>query len=225
MTTTKEFYDSFSSQYTEAILKCVPRYEEMLATLFLYIPNGFAPKSILELGCGTGNLSSLIVRHFPEAKLTAVDISGEIISKCKDRLKGNHINYLQEDFTKLNFPDKSFDLIISSIAIHHLADPDKKKLFQSVYEWLVNGGVFTFSDQFKGETDDLYQKHIELWKIHAIKNDVTDKDWKTWIEHQKLHDYHSSLKSHLDWLKNCGFKSPDCVWRYLLWSVIYAKKV
>ena len=224
MATTKEFYDSFSSQYTAAILKCVPRYEEMLATLFRYIPNDFAPKCILELGCGTGNLSSLIVHHFPEAKLTAVDISGEIISECKENLKAKNIKYIQENFTELNFPDKSFDLIISSIAIHHLTDPDKKKLFQGIYEWLADGGIFTFSDQFKGETDELYQEHIELWKKHAIKNGVADKEWKRWIEHQELHDYHSSLKSHLDWLQDCGFKKPDCVWRYSLWSVIYANR-
>ena len=224
MATTKEFYDEFSSQYTEAILKCVPRYEEMLTTLFRYIPDGFSPKNILELGCGTGNLSSLIVRHFPEAKLTAVDISGEIISECKDRLEGNQVDFVQEDFSKIKFSDKTFDLVVSSIAIHHLVDSDKKKLFQSIYAWLTEGGIFTFSDQFKGETDDLYQRHMGLWKSHAIDNDVTDEEWKVWIEHQELHDHHSPLKSHLDWLENCGFRKPDCVWRYSLWSVIHAKK-
>ena len=224
MITTKDFYDSFSSQYTEAILKCVPRYEEMLTKLFYYLPNGFAPNNILELGCGTGNLSSLIVHHFPDARLTTVDISGEIISECKGRLKNTSIEFIQGNFSKLCFPNNCFDLIISSIAIHHLTDSDKERLFQNIHRWLVSGGVFVFSDQFKGETDSVYQKHIELWQNHAVKNNVTDEEWAIWIEHQKLHDYHSPIRSHLGWLENCGFKKPDCVWRYSLWSVIHAEK-
>ncbi len=224
MITTKEFYDRFSSKYTEAILKCVPRYEEMLATLFRYLPNRFAPKNILELGCGTGNLSSLIVHHFPDARLTAVDISGEMIKECKDRLKNNQIEFVQEDFSKVCFSDKSFDLIISSIAIHHLVDSEKERLFGNIRRWLANSGVFTFLDQFKGETDNLYQKHIDLWQGHAMKNNVTDLEWKALIEHQELHDYHSPIRSHLNWLESCGFKNPDCLWRYSLWSVIYAEK-
>jgi tRNA (cmo5U34)-methyltransferase len=224
MVTTKEFYDRFSSRYTEAILKCVPRYQEMLSALFYYLPDGFAPSGILELGCGTGNLSALVLRHFPNARFTAVDISGECISECKARLNDPSIEFIQEDFSKLTFPEGSFDLVVSSISIHHLADFAKKRLFQHVHGWLASGGFLTFSDQFRGETEELYRKHMELWRSHASENNVTEEEWATWIEHQELHDHHSPLKSHLDWLAGCGFERPDCVWRYSLWAVICAAK-
>jgi len=60
MENAREFYDELSPQYTEAIRRCVPRYEEMLGMLFRYLPAVFAPRRVLELGCGTGNLTAMI---------------------------------------------------------------------------------------------------------------------------------------------------------------------
>jgi len=224
MKKTEEFYDKLSSQYTEAIRKIVPRYEEMLSTLFRYLPQDFTPLTVLELGCGTGNLTSGIVHLYPNSKLVAVDISGDILSECNNKLNNVSIQYVQENFSKLSFPEGSFDLIVSSIAIHHLVDNDKERLFQNVHRWLTQGGIFTFSDQFRGETEDIYQKHIDIWKNHAQKNGVSREEWKTWMDHQDSHDYHSPIRRHLKWLEDCGFHKPDCLWRYSLWSIIYAKK-
>jgi len=47
---TAEFYDAISKDYTESVERCVPKYKEMLSTLFTYLPTNYSPKSILELG-------------------------------------------------------------------------------------------------------------------------------------------------------------------------------
>ena len=87
------FFDSLSDDYTAVIERCFPRYREMLWALLDYLPSSFHPKNIVELGCGTGNLSSLLVDRFPDSKIHFVDLSAESIQECKQRL-GN-----QERFT------------------------------------------------------------------------------------------------------------------------------
>jgi tRNA (cmo5U34)-methyltransferase len=224
MISTEEFYDKISSKYTEAIKKCVPRYEEMLLSLFRYVPEFRSNIRILELGCGTGNLTELIVSHYPDAEITVVDISSEIIELCKERLSGKKIQFQKDDFAKLSYAQGSFDLVMSSIAIHHLKDAEKKRLFANIFQWLVFGGVFSWSDQFRGKTSELYQKHIEVWKKHAFQSGTSEQEWETWLEHQRLHDYHAPLQEQMQWLQECRFSIVDCTWRYSLWATIYACK-
>ena len=224
MATAEEFYDSFSPRYTEAIKKCVPHYEEMLGLMFRYMPAAFSPGRILELGCGTGNLTALIARTYPDSTMVAVDFSGESLAECQRRLNNPRIAFRQERFEELSFAKGSFDLVISSIALHHLEDADKKRLFHNVFQWLASDGTFTFADQFRGETADVYQQHMDLWKAHAVRNAVSNEEWEIWMEHQRSHDHHATLREHLNWLEQCGFEVADCVWRYALWAIVYATK-
>lgn len=218
------FYDSISKNYNEAIRRCVPEYDELLKSLFIYLKPDFSPKSILELGCGTGNLTQIVQQRYPTANITAVDISGECINECKSRISSPKVEYVKCDFKEIDFPIDTFDLVISSISIHHLKDIDKEILFQRLHKFQAPNGVLSFCDQFRGETDFMYQKHIERWKTFALKQGASIDEWEMWMKHQQDHDYHSTLSNHLQWIKNSGYKFVDCTRRYLLWTTIYAEK-
>ena len=222
--TAEEFYDNISKEYTDSVRRCVPRYDEMLSSLFAYLPEHFSPGKVLELGCGTGNLTCMIYEKFPDSEITAVDISEECIKECRRRLLGADIQYVKRDFIELDFPAESYDLILSSIAIHHLDDIYKEKLFNRVFLWQAPDGILTFCDQFRGETDPLYNRHIEKWKAFAFAQGTTEDEWNTWMEHQHQHDHHATIFKHVNWLKRAGYDAVDCIWRNLLWAVIYAEK-
>lgn len=221
----EEFYNKISKEYTDLLDRAVPKYREMLATLFRYLPNAQPPKSILELGCGTGNLTTDILDKFPNAALTVVDISEEMIATCQSKFKDlTSITYCQADFKDLAFDPNSFDLIISSIAIHHLDDLNKQILFKKLYSFLAPNGVFTYLDQCRGTTSEIYQKHMESWKVEAFKLGSTEENWKIWMDHQEEHDYHAATTDQIQWLENASFKNVDILWKNLLWSVFYAEK-
>lgn len=218
------FYDSISKSYTEAIRRCVPEYEEMLKSLFIYLEPNFSPKRILELGCGTGNLTQLVQLKFPNSAITAVDISAECINECKSRIPSSNVEFVKSDFKEIDFPNNHFDLMVSSISIHHLKDSEKEILFKKLYLCQAPNGVLSFCDQFSSESTSIYLKHIERWKSFAIKQGVSADEWEMWMKHQQDHDYHSPLSNHLLWIKNAGYKLVDCTRRHLLWTTIYAEK-
>lgn len=222
--TTEQFYDALADDYSRAVTRCVPRYNEMLSSLFSYLPNGFAPVRILELGCGSGNLTLELCRRFPGICIDAIDLSGELLKIARARTNTVAVNFLKEDFRCLDLSAASYDLVISSISIHHLKDDEKKVLFNRVLSWLSVGGILTFSDQFRGATDHVYRMHIRRWKNEAFAAGLEQPEWDSWMEHQQQHDHHATMVQHFKWLQDAGFDSVDCTWRYLLWATIYAHK-
>lgn len=225
MENVEDFYDQLSSKYSDLIKKCVPRYDELLNTMFLYLEPDFKPLRILDLGCGTGNLTQKILEYFPDAQIDALDLSEDILEESRKRF-GNksNMNYLQADFKSMNLPLGNYDLVMSSIAIHHVEDPFKLKLYKEVYQSLKKGGLFIFADQTRGITDEIYFKNIECWKAEALKLGSTEENWNMWMEHQDAHDFHSPVGWHLENLKKAGFNDVDLLSKYLMWGVFWAKK-
>ena len=225
MQSVEAFYDQLSSRYTELISRCVPRYEEIFFNVFYYLPNDLQPKQILDMGCGTGNLTAAALQHFPKADIHALDLSADILNECRARFAANpNLYYHQQDFSNLNFEDESFDLIISSIAIHHIVDEEKAKLYHKLYQMLKPGGVFVFADQTRGINEEIYQKHITRWKEEALKLGSTEADWQLWMEHQNAHDHHTPVGWHLKQLEVAGFDEVDVIWKNIMWVVVWARK-
>lgn len=223
--TVVQFFDSLTDEYAGAIERCFPRYQEMLWALLDYLPDDLAPGNILELGSGTGNLSVLLAERYPESTLHIVDVSAESLTVCRNRLgDDDRFRFHTQDFRELHFDAGEFDLVVSSIAIHHLTSPEKQKLFDDIYDWLSPQGVFAFADQHAGSTDDLYRRHIENWKAAAMGAGSKLEEWEMWMKHQADHDHHDTLTDQTDWLWEAGFDVVDCPWRYLLWTVVQARK-
>ena len=224
--TVTNFYNDLSSEYTALIAKCVPKYDEMLFNLFCYLPADFKPKRVLDLGCGTGNLTALIAANFPEAEIYALDISPDILKQCQKRFSNKtNIFYIEQSFEELSFEDNYFDLIVSSIAIHHVNDNAKMNLYKKVNEILKPGGIFEFADQTYGATEEIYQTHLNRWKKAAFELGSTQENWEMWMEHQKQHDFHSPVLWHIQQLEKYDFVNVDVLWKNIMWLVVYGEKL
>lgn len=218
------FFDALSGQYADFVERCVPWYREMSQALFDSLPPERPDCRVLELGCGTGNLSLLLRRMFPAASLTLVDVSGQSLEICRQRVGSDaDVRYLERDFRDLDFPNAAFDLVVSTIAIHHLNSEEKQHLFRSVNDWLTREGVFAFADQCRGVTDDLNARFLQRWRERSLAAGAEEDEWRMWMQHQADHDFHDSLPDQLAWLSAAGFPVVDCTWRYLLWCVIQAR--
>ena len=222
---TEEFYNDLASSYNDIIYRCAPRYEEMQATLVEYIPKDLCPLRILDLGCGTGNLTIRVLDAFPTASVVALDLSAEILEVCRQQCGTDRVSYVQQDFNSLDLTASEYDLVVSSIAIHHVDDQAKIKLFEHVYASLKRGGVFTYVDQFRGETSGIYTQHMKIWKQFADEKGVPSEEWDMWMAHQDKHDFHASISDQMEWLTDTGFQHVDCLWRHVLWTLLTARKI
>lgn len=99
----------------------------------------------LDLGCGTGNLSSILGKDFQETYL--VDLSPDMLTEAQEKFSGLKIPHklFAVSMNEISFQRK-FDLITSSIdAINYILDEvDVESLFHQVFAHLEDDGVFIF---------------------------------------------------------------------------------
>ena len=82
-----EFFSQLSGEYDLSIIRACPPYLEMLESLMVYtFAERALPLRILELGCGTGNVSRLIGETFPKAELWVVDLSAEMLQETLNKI-------------------------------------------------------------------------------------------------------------------------------------------
>ena len=60
-------FDRFSDNYTEDMIRCVPHYQRLLCSISDSLPEDLRASRILDLGCGNGNVTALLLEKFPEA--------------------------------------------------------------------------------------------------------------------------------------------------------------
>ena len=79
-----------------------------------------APRAILDIGCGTGLLTALAQQHWPEAAITAIDAAPAMLDAARAKLPS--VRFVEADAAAIPLTEK-FDLIVSSMVLHWLADP------------------------------------------------------------------------------------------------------
>jgi len=103
---------------------------------------------VLDLGCGTGTLTVMLKRSAPAAHITGMDGDEKVlaIARAKARQAGVEILWDHGLATSLPYPDNSFDVVVSSLVVHHLVHADKPRAFQEVQRVLRPGGRFHLLD-------------------------------------------------------------------------------
>jgi tRNA (cmo5U34)-methyltransferase len=211
----KEHFEKESEEFDKTILKLIPLYNEMIDSMVSVIPFESSEKfKLLDLGSGTGNISKKIKEKFPNSMISCIDIAENMIQMAKIKLeKYNDIEFYTGDFSEVDFKEK-FDVVVSSLALHHIkTDQDKKNFYKKIYKVLKPGGIFLNSDYVLGSNDDLNRIYRKKWIDFMLLN-LSEKEVKEkWIPKEMEEDFPAPLINHLKWLDETGYKSVDVVWK------------
>jgi tRNA (cmo5U34)-methyltransferase len=145
------------------------------------------PRSILDLGVGAGETAQRVLGMHPEASLVGIDSSAEMLGEASRTLPSNRVKLLRQDLAA-PLPDRSFDLVISALAIHHLQGEGKATLFQAIAERLVPGGRFVMGDVI-----------------------IPEEPWDALIENEPGYDFPSTIDDLLVWIGTAGL-ATEVVW-------------
>ncbi|NLM39097.1 MAG: class I SAM-dependent methyltransferase [Firmicutes bacterium] len=119
---------------------------------------GISPKRILELGCGTGNLSLALAACGME--VVGVDISPEMIRGAQEKagIQGLALDFRVQDMRELHFPDQRWEIAIAACdAMNYLTTAhDFCLALQAVHRHLEDGGVFFFDLNSEAKLRELY---------------------------------------------------------------------
>ena len=104
-----------------------------------------APTRILEVGCGEGAMTERLARRFPDARVTAIDVTPRLGRLyCGDRTR---VRFIETPVERIAAAEPhAFDLVILSDVIHHVPSAARSSLLRGVADALASGGAFIFKD-------------------------------------------------------------------------------
>jgi SAM-dependent methyltransferase len=135
-----EFWDQFYRRRLESGNDL--DWEGLWTEPFLVPLRQAGARTILELGCGTGNDAARLADA--GYSVTAVDLSSEAIGRARAR-NGSVARFVIADMTqRLPFPGGSFDAVMSNVAMHMFPDAVTRAVFAEVERVVRSGGLFLF---------------------------------------------------------------------------------
>jgi SAM-dependent methyltransferase len=177
----------------------LPHRMEGFAVLTELLPA--SPRRVLDLGTGDGYTLGLVRSVHPEADGVGVDFSAEMLGLARERFAGDSgVEIVEHDLDAPLPALGTFDLVVSSFAIHHCVDERKRALYGEVFESLEPGGRFLNLEHVDSATPEL---HVDF--LAAIGKTPAEDD-----PSNKL----VAVETQLTWLREIGFAQVDCLWKW-----------
>ena len=166
---------------------------------------------VLDIGSGDGRLLGLVLLHCPAATGVALDFSPLMLEKLRTRFAADQRALVLEHNLDRPFPEMgTFDVVVSSFAIHHLDHPRKRELYTEIWQRLQPGGVFANLEHVASPTATLHVRFLEALDINPEEEDASNK----------LLD----VATQLGWLRDIGFQDVDCYWKWREMALLVGKK-
>jgi tRNA (cmo5U34)-methyltransferase len=208
-------FDASVVYYDDWIRIALPGYEELFGTAVGLIPfDSSRAFDVLDLGAGTGLFSKHVIDSFPNSRFTLVDLAPKLLDVARSRFseRSAQFEYVTADFRAIGSPPQ-YDVVVSSLAIHHLTDEDKADLFRRVYGLLREGGVFLNVDQIRAESPQMEKLYRSRWLEHVRLLGGTEQQIADSLDRRDTYDCDAFLGDQLRWLREAGFQSADCVYK------------
>lgn len=224
---------SFSQEYRDEADSYVPERHSLIGiTQSLYRHYVKQPCRILDLGCGDGLMVQALLKVDGTLDATLVDGSQEMLKAAADRLTRLEKKHMvKASFQELLTQDplqRTFGFVLSSLAIHHLAMPEKEALFEYVYRHLDPGGFFLNIDVVLSPTDNLEKWYLLLWEEWIDAQAVDPAKSSLHSVPQRYKDNPDNLPDpllpQLLALERLGFNNVDCYYKYGIFAMFGGSK-
>jgi len=172
----------------------------------------FKDKRVLDLGCGFGWHCRYAVENGAKSVI-GIDISQKMLSEAKNKTKYGNIEYICMPIEDIDFPEESFEVVISSLALHYVKSFED--VLVRVYKCLSKGGDFVFSVEHpiftaQGPQDWYYDDkgNILHWPVdHYFTEGIRNAKFLG----EEVIKYHRTLTTYLNSLIKIGFEITGVV--------------
>jgi tRNA (cmo5U34)-methyltransferase len=134
-------FDWTPEAYLERIRSQVPRYDELQEQAIAAVP--FAPARVLELGMGTGETTRRLIEAHPDAWVTGLDSSPDMVFRARQEYDDVQLARMQDPL-----PDGPWDLVIAVLSLTQLDDAQLQALCRRVRE---QSRAFVVGDVFESD--------------------------------------------------------------------------
>jgi len=220
----RQAFNRFAEDYDSQREHVIPELRQYYGAAVWAMESPEPEPAILDIGAGTGLLSALLLEKFPDARLTLMDISENMLEMARKRFaRRTGTGYIVCDYSRseLNGP---YDIVCSALSIHHLATEDKLQLFRRIFAALKPGGMFVNADQAEGETPYFTRRYLDYWNDFLRSGPMTESQHAEILKRRDTLDRNEKLSVQLLWLHQAGFSDVDVVYKNRTFIVTAARR-
>lgn len=228
--TTPHWSEANSQEFLDHGDLFVPERETQLDAVCSLIHPGAG--DVVELCCGDGTLAAAILERHPGCTLHGLDGSAAMLERASSRLASAGTRFRPRRFelaeTGWRADYRGCAGVVSSLAVHHLSDDGKRRLFEDVAAMLAPGGVFVLADVVEPATPASRALAARQWddavrrRSFARFGDERGLDefrrlrWNSYqpgAEDPDDIDHLAGAADHVAWLR-ASFDAVDVVWAH-----------
>lgn len=207
-------------EYDERIRTFIPSYEEML-DVAAHVIALRRPRTVVDLGTGTGALALRVARAVPRATLVGIDEDAGMLTTAARRLKRKRLTLVHDSFLAATLP--RCDAFSASLALHHIARPRARRaMLTRAYAALRAGGLLVSADCHPPAAPWLAQDGRRAWLRHLAAT-YGAKQAERFLQAWAKEDFYTTLEAEQRLLQSVGFIT-SVAWRRGLFAVIVAAK-
>lgn len=196
-----DFFNARADGYDAHMRSSLVNAKTYYSKLAEPIPATSAPIKILDIGCGTGLEIPAILTKASHARLTCIDLSPEMLKILKEKFPGENIRTIQRSYITHDFGEARYEVILSSMTLHHLLPDQKRVLYRKCFNALKSGGLYIEGDYIVPE-----EKMQRLLENYRALPDVA----RGGSHHI---DIPLSLATQIDLLREAGFTQVEKVYQ------------
>jgi tRNA (cmo5U34)-methyltransferase len=224
--TIRAAFDSAAQNYDALRRKLIPDFDSFYGVTLDLLEEAVGDRAFacIDLGVGTGLLSEMILRRFPQATIEGVDFAPKMIETAQARLAGfgARMRFRLADYgsAPLGGP---VEAVVSALSIHHLEHDAKRRLLCAIRAALAPGGIFINADQSLGGSPEIEAAYQRRWEGDMRAAGVSEEDFAAALARSLL-DRSATFTDQLAWLREAGFVDADIAWKRHRFTVFYARK-
>jgi SAM-dependent methyltransferase len=183
-------------------------------------------RRVADLGCGDGMIAQVVLNHYPEVQVTAIDFSRPMLDQAQQRLQPftERVKFVQAD---LYTPDwhlglGPFDAVLSGYCIHHLPNDRKRELYREIYDLLTPGGGFLNIEHVSSASpwgEHLFNESLvdSLYEWHKTQGGQSSRQevaQRFVYREDKQANILAPVQVQCEWLRAIGFQHVDCYFKW-----------
>ena len=218
-----EHFGKQADEYETLMEKLVPDYRKHQSIINEILPaTNDAEIRVLDLGCGNGILSGLVLNRYPKAELVGIDVTPNMLKAYDRKLEQFKERYelILGDY-RFKSIGSNYDIILSGLTLHHLTWGERRDLYKVLYGALEPNGCLISSDIIIDEEWTTREKQYIAWKEFMASK---GEDAEFWYNKHIEKDFPVTLSDHFNWLADAGFKNSMCHWRHNNFAITSAEK-